>query len=145
MGKYRSGKLKKLWTTEKSPSNSLTSFTFIDWCTRSSSANLHPLYHVLLTQFGIQVLVHFTMKISIIPFLWCTEHCRVFSWGTVPRGGTHQLPSPLFDQSLFPQLSFVPEIFQKFYLIFLSILTTFLLKTASESSISCLKHQNLLL
>ena len=51
-------------------------------------------------------------------------------WG--PPGGKkfacpppHRPPSPLFDQSLSPSTEFCLPKFQKFYLIFLSILTTF--------------------
>ena len=74
-----------------------------------------------------------------------------FTWGTggPPRWQKvcpppHRPLSLLFDQSLSPFTEFCPRKFLHFYLLFLSILTTFQLKTASESSILCLKHQNLL-
>ena len=52
-----------------------------------------------------------------------------------PSSPNDRRPHALFDQN---------RKFQKCYLIFLSILTTFQIKTASESSTLCLKHQNLL-
>ena len=50
-------------------------------------------------------------------------------------------PSSLFDQSLFPQLSFVPKNFKKITSFFSQFSTTFSLKTALGSSILCLKHK----
>ena len=68
---------------------------------------------------------------------------RVLPGGKVLPVPPNWQQSSLFDQTLF-DMSFVPENVEKFYLIFLYILTTFQLKTASENSILCLKHQNLL-
>ena len=62
----------------------------------------------------------------------------------VPQGGKNVAPPdrptavPAF-WPVCPPSEFCPWKFQKFYLIFLSILTTFQLKTASESSILLLK------
>ena len=66
-----------------------------------------------------------------LPLLTYSQHMGV-CWGTMgPPGGENfahppnRLASPLFDQSLHvPPTEFCPQKFQKFYLIFLSILTS---------------------
>ena len=86
---------------------------------------------------GLLLLLLLLLLLFFFFFFFFFDKCDAATWGFFLEGDwgppgsenfacpPQPLPSPLFDQRLFPPTEFCPPKFQKFYLILLSILTTF--------------------